>query len=212
MESVEKLLSMSSEPLALRGVSVSIPDFESYGRLGVELLDLLRHKNGFYAFESALHVFPAASFDGEMTLSRWNSFGLWRREYGDLAARKLFFAEDACGNQFCLADGKVCFFDAEIGRVENLAGSIEGWAAEILRDYNTLTSYALMYEWQMRNGPLPPCHRLMLKKPLALGGKYSLDNIFLTDSVEGMRLRGSIAAQIKGLPDGSQVRFRFIDD
>src|SRR6266568_426623 len=107
MSSIQKLLSIATEPLSRQTVTVNIPDFRSYGRLNEELLALLRLKNGFYAFESALHVLPAAPFENEMTLSRWNSFGLWRHEYGELADKKLFFAEDACGNQFCLHEGQI---------------------------------------------------------------------------------------------------------
>src|SRR5256885_447197 len=111
MSSIEKLLSISTEPLSRQAVVVNIPEFNRYGSLANELLDLLRRKNGFYAFESALHV----------------------------------------------------------------------------------------------------CQRLVLKKPLVLGGNYSLENVFAAEAVEGMRLRGHIATQIKDLPDGTQVDFRVTD-
>src|ERR1051326_6970906 len=113
MDPIEKLLSISSEPLSEQPVTMNHPAFASYGQLGLELSDLLHQRNGFYAFESALHVLPAANFEQEMTLGGWNAFGLWRHEYGGLADKMLFFAEDAFGDQFCLHDGNVCSFDAE---------------------------------------------------------------------------------------------------
>jgi SMI1 / KNR4 family (SUKH-1) len=212
MSSIQKLLSISSEPLSHEIVAVNIPDFDKYGRLGKELLALLQLKNGFYAFESALHVFPAAPFENEMTLSRWNSFGLWRHEYGALADKKLFFAEDACGNQFCLHEGQIGFFDAETGRVEVLGNNFDEWARRILAEYDVLTSFPLMHYWQTQHGALPIGQRLMLKKPLVLGGDYSLENLCANDAIEGMKLRGHIATQIEGLPEGTQVDFRFTDD
>ncbi len=208
MTSVEKLLSISSEALSRQAVTVNLPDFRNYGSVGDELLTLLEQKNGFYAFESALHVFPAASFEKEMTLSRWNSFGLWRHQYGELVENLLCFAEDAFGNQFCIRDGHIASFDAETGQVERIAGDLMEWAGLILADYNLHTGYPVAHQWQIQHGALPIGKRLALKVPLVLGGNYSLDNLYAVDAVEGMRFRGDIVHQIKDLPDGSQVQFR----
>jgi len=125
MSSIDKLLSIASEPLSRQAVTVNVPDICNYGWLGDELLTLLRQKNGFYAFEPALHVFPNDSFEDEMTLSWWNSHGLWRNGYGGLAVGCLFFAEDVFGNRFCLPQGQVCFLDAETGQAEVVAGSLD---------------------------------------------------------------------------------------
>jgi len=209
--SIQKLLSISSEPLSQQPVSVNIPDFGDCGPIGNELLDLLRRKNGFYAFESALHVFPAAPFEKEMTLSRWNSFGLWRHEYRDLADKKLFFAEDAFGNQFCLDNGRVCSFDAETGSSEPLGKTIEEWAKRILADYEVLTGHPLLHQWQAKYGALPVGQRLMPKVPFVLGGEYALENLYSIAAVSGMKTRGNLARQIKDLPDGAHVEFRVIE-
>jgi hypothetical protein len=47
--------------------------------------------------------------------------------------------------------------------------------------------------------------RLLPKLPFVLGGEYNLDNLYLANSVEGMRFRGSIARQIQNIPDGNKV-------
>jgi hypothetical protein len=62
--------------------------------LAPDLLSVLNRKNGFYAFESALHVFPPLRvwLQG-MNIDQWNSGSLWRQGYGDLAKGLLFFAE-----------------------------------------------------------------------------------------------------------------------
>src|SRR5881394_4570455 len=72
------------------------------GRNGEACLGWLRQKNGFYAFESALHVFPIGSKEGVMDLETWNLPDTWRNTYGGLADGYLFFGEDTFGNQFCL--------------------------------------------------------------------------------------------------------------
>jgi hypothetical protein len=208
---LRKLGSIGSPPLARQPATIHLPDFDSFGQRAEELLSMLRLKNGFYAFESALHVFPAAHFEGEMTLSQWNSPGLWRHEYQDLAEGCLFFAEDIFGNQFCIRDGQIGSFDAETGVVDHLTGTLEEWAGLILKDYDLHTAYRVAHHWQKEHGPVSIGKRLMLKRPLVLGGDYSLTNLFAVEAVEGMRLRGNIAKQIDGLPEGTHVDFRFTD-
>lgn len=208
---IQKLLSIGSAPLSQQPVAVNIPDFDSYGLLADDLLGVLRRKNGFYAFESALHVFPASSFEGEMTLSRWNSFGLWRHEYADLADTKLFFAEDAFGNQFCFHDGGIWSFDAETGGLETCGKTLEEWAERILEDYQLLTGHPLLHQWHVRNGALPNGQRLLPKVPFVLGGEYVLENLRAIAAISGMKTRGNLARQIRDLPDGAQVQFRIIE-
>jgi hypothetical protein len=211
VNNIKKLIEIGSQAIGASDSKIHIDDFKRYVPLIEELQTLLSLKNGFYAFESALHIFPSASSDGEMTLDRWNSRWLWRHKYGNLTEGALFFGEDICGNQYCIYNGHVGFFDAEIGAIETLGSSIDQWAGKILADYETLTSFAVAHHWQQRNGKLPPGKRLMLKRPLILGGDYSPDNIFAVESVEGMRLRGHIADQIKDLPEGTEVDFNFTD-
>jgi hypothetical protein len=211
MKQVEKLLSIASEPVSQQEVIIGLPDFSNHGLLGEQLVDLLSQKNGFYAFESALHLFPATAHSEEIPLSQWNTFGLWRHEYGELAHDQLFFAEDAFGNQFCLHQGQVCSFDAETGELKPLGRSLEEWARHILDDYQLLTAYPLLHQWQLEHGRLPVGMRLMPKIPFVLGGEFTLQNLYPITSVSGMRTRGNLAKQIKDLPDGAQVKFRIIE-
>jgi len=211
MKCIEQLIRISSAALNNCAVPSGAPDFAYYGRLGNELVSFLQLKNGFYAFESALHVLPAASFDSGMTLTKWNSFDLWRYEYKALADKMLFFAEDAFGNQFCLHEEQVCSFDAETGQLKTLGSKIEDWATWILSDYKMLTGYPLLHDWQVLNGVLPIGKRLIPKIPFVLGGEYCMQNIDAIDAVSGMRSRGNLAIQIKDVPDGTQIEFRIID-
>lgn len=211
MTSIQRLLSISSEPLSWQPVTFSVLDFDSSSPVAKELFDLLQQRNGFYAFESALHIFPAAAYESEMTLSRWNSFGLWRHEYGELDGKRLFFAEDAFGDQFCLDDGEVCSFESETGKVKYISDTLEGWAKRVLEDYKVMTGFPLMHEWQRRNGRLTPGTRLIPSIPFILGGDYALENLNAADAVKGMKFRGMLAGKIKNLPDGTQIQLRFTD-
>lgn len=114
MNTIAKLISIAGEALA----TTDLPDTTDgswSSPLEREVLAMLRVRNGFFAFEGALHVLPAGGQPGVMTLEEWNSSHLWSHEYGDLADGLFFFAEDAFGNQFCLREDRVCLFDAETG-------------------------------------------------------------------------------------------------
>lgn len=201
--SVEKLLSISSEPLAARP-QLSAKMLDSYAR-GSELLRMLQRKNGFYALESALHVLPLTSPDC-MSLEEWNSDSLWRDSYQDLADGLLFFAEDAFQDQFCLSADGVARFKPETGETVFLGDSIERWAEILLGDFNQGAGWTLASRWHGAKGPLPRGKRLMPKIPFFLDGKYSIDNLWVGDAVEGMRFKGDLAVQTRNLPEGSVVK------
>ena len=213
---------MNASPLArllgvagpsIGGTATELPAAigELAGPLATELSSLLEKKNGFYAFEAALHVFPDKSLRSEHGLETWNSSQLWISSYGGLGDGCLFFAEDVFGGQFCITAGGIATFDPETGERQPMASSFAEWATAILADYEVLTGYPLAHEWQKLNGAIPSGKRLIPKQPFVLGGEYSLANLYLQDSVMGMRSRGDLARQIHDQPDGSQVRFKIIE-
>jgi len=211
MKSLDKLLSISSGPFGSETALVNLPALDAFRELGGQLKALLRCRNGFYAFESALHIFSAMSPGNEIDLNSWNSDGLWRFEYDDLAEGALFFAEDAFGNQFALQHSQICFFDAETGAFTKFSHDLEAWANRILEEYKVSTGYPLLHAWQQKNGGPAVGSRLMPKIPFVLGGSYTLENVYALTSVSAMKTRGNLARQLKGLPDGARVQFQVID-
>lgn len=205
MTGIEELLSISSEPLAhMPPVSGELLTHYPHG---LDLLRMLERKNGFYAFESALHVFPLTSqpLHGA-SLADWNSDSLWRSDYGDLTTGLLFFAEDIFQDQFCLSTSGVLRFRAETGGTKPMADSLENWAQVMLQGYEHETGWRFAKDWQDKYGPLEHGKRLMPKSPFFLGGSYSLENLWAGDAVEGMRFKADLAIQTRSLPDGAQVR------
>ena len=192
MTKAQKLLSIGSAPLAAQ--TGDEPKTLSPYPLAPELFRMLKVENGFYAFESALHVFPHTSGSAPgMSLEEWNSDSLWRDSYADLARNHVFFAEDVFRDQFCLSADEVLRFNAETGDTIFMAESIEQWAEILLRDYAKETGW-------------PHAKRLLPKVPFFLGGEYSLENLWAGSAIEGMRLKGSLATQTRSLPDGTDVR------
>jgi hypothetical protein len=211
MTSLDKLLSNASPSLSEHEPEVSRELRSFGGALVDDLLRMLRERNGFYALESALHVFPTHSSQREIGLGDWNENDLWRNAYKGLADGCLFFAEDLFGGQFCIKDSKIYAFDSETGALDYLADDMESWAKAIISDYEVLTGYPLAHQWQKQNGELPAGKRLLPRMPFVAGGEFVLDNLYLADVVEGMRFRADIASQIKDLPDGAKIKFNVID-
>lgn len=207
MSGLAKLLANSTLELCSKEPALT-DDLRAYaGPLADDLLALLRRRNGFYALEGALHVFPSGSCDEAMGLDVWNSGSLWRNEYHGMADGCLFFAEDIFGGQFCIKGKDICTFDPETGALDILAKDIEGWAKAVVSDYNVLTGYPLAHAWQKQNGLLEANMRLLPKIPFVAGGEFTVDNLHAIDAVKGMHLRADIANQIKGVPNGGSVKF-----
>ncbi len=205
---LEKLMDLSGPELS---ENISGTLFENLPmEYGDELVMLLGRKNGFYAFESALHVFPDKSIHNEIGVVEWNKKDLWVGLYGDLVDGCFFFAEDIFGGQFCFKKDGIYCFDPETGSTRFLSSTLEGWVQLVIDDYRALTGYPVAHEWQKINGPLPIGMRLVPKIPFVVGGQFAIDNLFLLDSVKAMQLRANLAAQIKDLPDGSSIQWKFV--
>ena len=206
MSRLSKLIQISGDP--------SGPDFLPQAQLlsdHEELRHLVTVKNGFYTFESALHVFPASAIAPERGLDEWNSVSLWRHAYGNLTDGLFFFAEDLFGIQFAVLANRVYTFDPETGKRQEFARNLEDWADKILADYNLHTGFSLGHAWQTAHGPLPAGKRLLPKVPFVAGGQFSVDNLYAGDAVQGMLFRAELAKQIADLPDGAKIRFEITE-
>lgn len=200
------LLSISSSDLAKpsdNGFDIFPFDFIS----GLpEYFSLLRKRNGFYAFESALHFLPLTHRENETGVLAWNDEKLWRNCYEGMANDHFFFAQDAFGGQFCFKEDGIYTFDPEVGESQKLCDTLSEWCEAILDEYDFLTGHSLMHKWQATHGRVLEGQRLAPAIPFILGGKFSVDNLRAQQSVTAMRYRGSIAVQIRDLPDGGTVK------
>jgi hypothetical protein len=207
ISSTDKLISLGGDPLCPSVADFRIGMLNSWGKLGNELANFLRQKNGFYAFESALHVFPACRAEKIMDLKKWNDPKLWIEHYNDMALNILFFAEGIFGDQFGIKDGEIVRFEAETGMIEHVATNLEEWTALILNDYKYQTGYPLAHEWQKTHGPIHPGQRLVAIIPFVLGGNFDISNLFALDAAKAMRYHGDLAGQIRHAPNGTKIKF-----
>lgn len=176
-----------------------------------ELYELLRQRNGFLAFGSALWVLPAG--EGEvLTLEQWNADDCWRDRYGAMAVGHLFFAMDAFSDQFSVSSEGVHSFKPETGKFTLVAPTLEGWAARILADSRTLTGWPVLRAWQDKHGHLRRGHVLVPAIPFGMAGQgfdsYDVTNLQAMDAVTGMRYRADLYLQLKNIPPGTKVQLR----
>lgn len=143
-----------------------------------------------------------------LSLELWNSRSLWRGLYGNLADGLVFFAEDAFGGQFALASDHVVVFDPETGATKRIASSLEEWADAILADVGLHRGSFLARQWQEQHRPLRSGERLLPKTPFVLGGAFAVENLYPADAVDGMRLRGELATQLRDFPEGDVGQFQ----
>lgn len=208
---LEQILSVCSNDLSL-SKEITLPtDFHHYPLIE-DLTTLLNERNGFYGFESALHVFPLETDGEEIGVIDWNDNKLWIDCYDDLARNAIFFAEDVFGGQFCIKEDGIYSFDPETGSFDYLAPDINEWCKKLLEDYEVLTGYPLANAWQKKHGLIPAGYRLVPKIPFVVGGQYELDNLYLEQSTVAMKARASIALQIRDVHDGSSIQLNIIDN
>ncbi len=210
MVAIEKLLEVSGPSLRSLAPSRGQLSGEVHAYSVAPLLSLLGRRNGFYAFQRALRVFPDQDDGGECGLVKWNRPATWRDRYEGMADRGVFFAEDVFGTQFGLCPDGVVTFDPETADYELVAASMEEWAALLLADPAYWTGHPVAAAWQRANRPLCAGERLSPVTPFVLGGAFDAANLRAIEATEGMRFRASIATRIRDLPDGAQVELRVV--
>ncbi|MCL2742366.1 MAG: hypothetical protein FWE67_00785 [Planctomycetaceae bacterium] len=171
-----------------------------------ELIQFYRECNGLFAFESALLIRPNNTINNVLGLSDWNAENMWKSYYFETSvSRKLCFAEDTFGFQFCTDGHIIEVFNPETGHFEFMCDSLESWAGMIIDNYFYYTGYPLIHEWQTINGAIRPGFRLCPKQFFVLHGEYKIDNLYEIKDVEGMQLRGDLYSQINKIPDGTKI-------
>lgn len=200
------LLDGSSGPMAIWSGMPGCPGAERSPTRWTELAAVLEARNGFMAFDGALHVFPAGPTAWNLHLASVNDPEGWRREFWHRCEGMVFFASNAFGDLYGLKGDEVIRFDPETGADAVFAADLAGWADRILDDWRLETGYEAMAAWQDRNGAVDEGLRLMPTQPFAFGGSNALENLRAVPLLEGLAMRGSVATQTRNLPDGAKVR------
>jgi hypothetical protein len=196
MTPIEKLLSISSD-----GIGEPNPILEG---IPSEISNVLLHRNGFYAFESALLFRPSGSLEKPINSLQWNVQSSWKYLF-ECTSIGYCFAENIFGEQYYIHNENIYQFDPETCETKIIANNLNEWAELILDDYDYLTGYPLAHEWQAVHGPIPRGSKLVPKLAFVLGGEFSIENLVLSPELDVMRLRAAIANQIQDVEDGQSI-------
>lgn len=203
MSAIEELVRRGRGPLGPRA-AVDIG-----GGLRGELAALLSVTNGFAVFNYGVQVFRSGPGGLGPELGAWNDDATWKYTYGDLTNDLLCFAQDLFGVQFAIEGGRrVSTFDPETGELRTIGESLDDWAEWLLTKPDQRGTRSFATRWQDEHGPLGHDDRLLPRTLFVLGGEYTDDNLVVCDAVTAMRVRGPIARQIHGLPDGATISLR----
>ena len=145
MNPIEKLCSISSDAIVSEYTPIGLVE-KHYA-----LSTILKKKNGFFAFEGALHFYPTAG--DEISIESINGEREWIVEYDGLADGLFFFAQDIFGSQYCIreSDGMFCKFEVETGHVEDKSTHLSGLIELILKDFDFESGHTFAKEWQEKN-------------------------------------------------------------
>ena len=203
MSAIAKLLELSSPSISAVPFCLErVP--EHFCSAAKKLLPILGSKNGFYAFASALHAYGTDTVE-EVDLLAWNADNGWRKEFGAIADRYFFFAEDAFGGQFCTDSQCFYHFDIETGDTRSMGTDAESWSATLLSDFGYWTGHGAALKWQQHNEELKPGMRLFPRRPFVLGGDYEPENLWAGNARDALGFFGFVARHINALPDGTDV-------
>jgi hypothetical protein len=169
------------------------------------LEELIRAKNGFLAFESALLIRPVFDSGPVRGMHEWNARHGWRSAFGPAAQGLFFFAQDAFGYQFAFKSSGIVRFNPETGAHMPIGSSIEEWVRTLLLDHRDMTGWPVAHEWQCEFGALRPGYRLAPKRPFVLGGEYASYNLIAEEDEQLMRNFSIVYDAIRDLPDGASV-------
>ena len=198
--SFEALLGIASGALG-PGFAGALPDLGGQAR-AIELTRLLTARDGFLAFDDALAVFPVRAPSRRVDLERLNN-GDWTAGYWHRCEGLFFFAADALGDLFALADDKVVRFVTETGVTEPMADTLEEWAARVQTDPAGEAGWPFARAFADGDGPLQEGWRLTGKRPFVLDGAFDLSNLQQRPLLEILDYRANLATRLHESPPGA---------
>ena len=188
---------------------MEVDDPDILERLPESLRRRIGDGEGFISHRGGLHV------RGACREPAWHSLreacDTFHRHYPELRQDDIPFAEDAVGDQWILRGDQVLRLAAETGDVEPLGLDVDGFFTAVEADpVETLGLHPLL-QLEQEGGRLEPGELISVYPPFCM-----------KESGEGVSLRPvsaddchaflwDLAEQLRDVPDGGKVRFRFED-
>jgi hypothetical protein len=169
---------------------------------------LLETVNGYVAYNGGLHVRGACLSPTWHSLRQaWSGVSAIHRLFPAVSPEDVPFGQDALGDQFVLRDGCVWKLDAEIGELKSLGMPLWDFDAAVRADPDEFLNLAPLRQFQSEGGTLEPGQLLSVMPPLVL--KHDGDwNYRAIPAQDRLNFLSYLAAQLRDVPDGTQIQFR----
>ena len=180
--------------------------------LPLDFRDFLLRCNGYVAFHGGLHI------RGACLNPTWHSLRYWW--LGGEALHRLFsavdeddvpFGEDALGDQYVLRGGVVHRLSAESGELASLGTDLRGFDNQVRNDPVGYLSLGPLEEFRASGGKLMPGQLLNVYPPFVMKESANGVSYRAVPTEERIRFLADLAAQVRGVPEGTKVRFRVED-
>lgn len=206
MSYLQKLLNISSASFTEQKPDSSwLEEYIIPEQLKNEYINLLSMRNGFYAFESALLIYPSQNTKNIIGAYNWNTQFNWHKNYNLSRQKYIFFGSDIFSEQFTLSHKGIEKFNPETGEMTYLSATIDEFCKLLLEDYNYQTGWAIAHDWQTINAPLIKGKRLIPKRPFILGGSFEAEQMVEIDITSAMQKYCMLYQQTKEAPNGTSV-------
>jgi hypothetical protein len=182
-------------------------------RVPEPLAAALRARNGVVAWQGGLHVRGACREPAWHSLrAAWEGPLAFHVLYDEVEPGDVPFAEDALGDQFLLRDGAVLHLWAETGEIEPAAPDLESWLAALLADPRHTLALEPLLAYLEAGRALAPGQLLSAYPPFCVTQSAQGVDLKAQDWLERRMFLAEIARQIRGLPEGAEVRLKVRED
>jgi hypothetical protein len=204
-------MNLNPKYVTFRGPPISDP--ETLARLPQDLRQLLAEANGFVMFDGGLHI------RGACLEPEWHSLRkVWEGEfalsslYPIIRSEDVPFAEDCMGDQFILREGTVHRLAAETGQLSSLEAGLFDFLDQAQKSPIEYLCLHPLVQFQRERGHFISPGELLDANPFfcmaEAGAGVHLEAV---SALERLSFLAYVAGQISKLPDGTKIRFKFVD-
>ncbi len=180
--------------------------------LPVELQNHLRTQNGCIAYRGGFHL------RGVVAEPIWHSLAdaldgpdSFAELYPDVEPDDIPFAEEACGDQFLLRDGRVLRLYAETGELADLNVDLAGFLQAVSQNAQAVLGLEPILAFYEKGEKLEPGQLLSVLPPFCMEEAQNGVSLRAIDALERRRFLADLAEQLRDLPDGAHIELRVVE-
>ena len=118
------------------------------------------------------------------------------------------FAQDVFGDQFLIRDGSVVRLSSETGDIKPLGMKLHEFLDAAASDPTEVLGLHWLTQYRSEGGNLEPGQLLSVYPPFCTAESAKGVSLRAIPALERIRFLGDFAAQIRRLPEGSEIRLR----